>query len=127
MLFIATILVGCKPRQDVTLCEENCIKWQQDSITVQTNVKQIIVEQAIELSITSAEPVVSAKLEGISMDMGIIPLHLKAQQDENKFKYNGQIWLGICSQPNMNWLLTVETERNTYHFEFTSQWPNAQP
>lgn len=49
---------------------------------------------------------VQAKLEGISMDMGIVPVFFNPDES-NKSSYATKVLLGACALPVMEWRLTM--------------------
>ena len=60
------------------------------------------------MTLSSNSEIVSAKLEGINMNMGTIPVVMnQLDSSSNKFIYQADIFLGMCSEPNMQWLLTI--------------------
>lgn len=90
---------SCRPNQ---LCEyDNQVKiWlSEQQITPETPFE-------IHLSLPSTLLVHSAKLEGITMYMGYIPVLFEPRNDI----LVAQGMVGICSERNMTWKLTLEVK-----------------
>ncbi|NMM41785.1 hypothetical protein [Pseudoalteromonas arctica] len=106
---------SCRPNQ---LCEyDNQVKiWlTEQQITPETPFE-------IHLSLPSTLLVHSAKLEGITMYMGYIPVMFEPRDDI----LVAQSMVGICSERNMTWKLTLEVKNQQgqikhvyYYFDAT--------
>ena len=60
----------------------------------------------MRVSFNSEVENVQAKLEGISMDMGIVPVFFRPDHD-NKNTFATKVLLGACALPVMEWRLTL--------------------
>ena len=58
------------------------------------------------------------------MDMGYVPVLIKPiPNSQNINLYEGQLFLGICSEPVMNWQLKVKhTDNSLSLINMTSYW-----
>ncbi len=66
------------------------------------------------MTLSARSEIASVKLEGINMNMGTIPVVTKrVSEATDKFVYQADIFLGMCSEPNMQWLLTIEYENGS--------------
>jgi len=59
-----------------------------------------------DVKIPHSGTITSAKLTGISMDMGIVPLIFKTQ-DKSNTHYQADVFLGACALPIMKWRLEI--------------------
>lgn len=108
-------LAGCSPKpKDTKLsCEldlNQCLTMSTQNSEIRFNTRAVIVEQNYEMTLLSKLPIKSAKLEGINMSMGIIPVVVEAQENEagsERYLYTASIFLGMCSEPKMQWMLTL--------------------
>lgn len=72
-----------------------------------------MVEQAQKITIESNRVVKSAKLIPLNMNMGEVPIVLKQTQTKvqekstNNYQFEAVLYLGMCSEPEMNWLLIL--------------------
>ena len=90
------------------------------------------VETPLQLRLQSQKPLraISGELQGISMYMGRIPLVWRqqaAEQPEALTTWQAELFLGACSDPNMQWQLQLildyqDGERELHQLQFTSSW-----
>jgi len=124
-LFIITLIGGCSGEEITRLntCDEHCLTMENDNLRVIVNTQYILVEQAYQLSITSDQKISSIYITGVNMNMGKLPLIAQETKYENgQYYYRAPFLLGLCSEPDMLWMLTIESEQTTSRFEFTSYW-----
>lgn len=106
-------LTACSPKQqqqiiDCKIDPDQCLQLSTENSEIQINTRAIIVEQNYKMTLSSELEIVSAKLEGINMNMGTIPVVMnQLASSSDKFIYQADIFLGMCSEPNMQWLLTI--------------------
>ena len=93
---------------------------------IRLNTRAVIVEQNYEMTLSSNLPIKDVKLEGINMNMGIIPVVVEAQNkvgSSGQFIYKGNVFLGMCSEPEMQWMIKVTFENGkTESAIFNSYW-----
>jgi len=124
-LLIISLVWGCngnKSTAEVT-CSEQCLSMENQQLKILFNTKYIMVEQQYKLTITSKQPIESMYIKGTNMNMGTLPLiYTLLDNDNGNFIYQSSFMLGLCSEPEMQWQLTVETEKTTSSFDFISYW-----
>jgi hypothetical protein len=128
LLFI-TLLLGCHSEETSRLntCEKQCLTMENQNLKVTVNTQYILVEQSYQLSITSDQKISSIFITGINMNMGKLPLIAQQIKQENgQYFYQASFLLGLCSDPQMLWQLTINTEHSTNQFEFTSYWKQPE-
>ncbi len=135
-VFIVSLLFACSPKQaaNQTTCDEQCITMQNPQVKVTLDTDVILVEQQYQMTITATQPIDSMSISGSNMNMGTLPLFLTlTSSNNNNYIYQSAFMLGLCSQPEMTWVLTVEmtndlkttdTVNSTTiaEFDFVSYW-----
>ena len=117
-------LSGCKEKTISTKlsCENDktqCLKLANSKTEIRFNTPQLFSEQAYDVEVKTDKMINKAYLSGINMKMGRIPFLMEGTSTG----YNGQIFLGMCSEPIMKWNLTVIYGDETVDvFEVTSYW-----
>ena len=68
---------------------------------------QLLTEEQLDIAVTLPDnlTITSARIEGINMYMGVIPVVLKQQ---GKNKWAGWFMLGSCREPQMQWQLLIQ-------------------
>ena len=68
---------------------------------------QLLTEEQLDIAVTLPDnlTITSARIEGINMYMGVIPVVLKQQ---GKNEWAGWFMLGSCSEPQMQWQLLIQ-------------------
>ena len=114
-LSVLNLLIACGPqalsieeqRQGAS-CQPNQLCEYDNQVKIWLSEQQITPETPFEihLSLPSTLLVHSAKLEGITMYMGYIPVFFEPRNDI----LVAQGMVGICSERNMTWKLTLEVK-----------------
>ncbi|MFU2508547.1 hypothetical protein [Pseudoalteromonas sp. ASV78] len=122
LISVLQLLVACDP-QTISIEEQRPAASCQPNQLCQYNnqVKIWLAEQKttpetpfeIYLSLPNGVSVQSAKLEGVTMYMGFIPV-LFAPRDDMLV---AQTMVGICSERNMTWKLVLELNNQQGHAE----------
>ncbi|AWB67339.1 hypothetical protein C2869_13205 [Saccharobesus litoralis] len=106
-----------KPIAECDLSKQAChITLHEKSLNIHFSALPIVLEELNELVISSDEEhlqILDGRIEGISMNMGHIPLQFKPtrfNQTTNQWRAN--VVLGACTDPLMTWLLTVNVQLN---------------
>jgi hypothetical protein len=124
--FIISLISACSAEQGVNqqTCDELCITMQNPQLKITLNTDVILVEQQYQMNITSTQPIESMHIEGSNMNMGTLPLiYTLIESDKGNFMYQSSFMLGLCSQPEMTWILKVEMANDkTAEFDFISYW-----
>lgn len=103
-----------KPIIDCKIAQDQCLQLSTENSKIEINTRAIIVEQNYKMTLSASSEIASVKLEGINMNMGTIPVVAKlVSKSADKFVYQADIFLGMCSEPNMQWLLTIEYENGS--------------
>lgn len=119
---IATFLLAlaaCSPKQqqqiiDCKIDPDQCLQLSTENSEIQINTRTIIVEQNYKMTFSSNSEIAGAKLEGINMNMGTIPVLMNlVSTSEKKYVYQADMFLGMCSEPYMQWLLTIKYKNGT--------------
>lgn len=122
-------LAACSPQPkkqaiDCKVDAHQCLQLRTENSQIEINTRAVIVEQNYKMTLTSKLAIDSIKLEGINMSMGIIPViaELVAESDGN-FIYQAEMFLGMCSEPKMQWLVTITyANGKTESTVFDSYW-----
>jgi hypothetical protein len=115
-------LVGCQPTDKAPAL--SLILLNDAGVELQLTPGDAPVETPLQLQLTAKNVAnISARLTGVSMYMGQIPL---------RFSQQGNVWqaeflLGACSDPDMQWQLKLELtftngEKRTLIQQFQSSW-----
>lgn len=103
---------------------------QDEQISVSLNPGHAPVEEVLTWSVQLSETwqVKEAKVVGVSMSMGTIPLLFKAVAGQQQ-QYSAEMVLGACSQPQMKWqlqltLLHATQGEKVLLLPFYSNWPD---
>ena len=121
--FVIGLLLACKPEQtgNQPTCDTQCITMQNSQVKVTLNTDVILVEQQYQMAITVKQPIKSMHIEGSNMNMGTLPLFLTlTSSNNNTYIYQSTFMLGLCSQPEMTWILKVEMANDTKTIDTTS-------
>jgi len=111
---ILLALTGCSPTSSVVQIDcsvdvSQCLKIDTKNTEIFINTKTVVVEQNYQLLVNSELPIESMELEGVNMNMGIIPVFLKKQPNSNEIhSYKSELFLGMCSEPKMQWLIRIQ-------------------
>lgn len=103
---------------------------QDEQASVSLSPGQAPVEQLLTWSVQLSEgwQIKEAKVVGLSMSMGTIPLLFKAAAGQQQL-YVAEMVLGACSQPQMKWQLQLTLLHATQGEKlllqpFYSSWPD---
>lgn len=128
MLFMSTLftLAACNP-QELSIEEQPvAASCQPNEPCDYSNKAKIWLPETdlspetpfnINLSIPEGSVIIDAKLEGVTMYMGYIPVTFSRLADI----YQAQTMVGICSEKNMEWKLRLQlqdSEGNTQHINY---------
>lgn len=114
---------------DITCAEFNTVCANTDNETaysINFSPERVVVERefVIHLRVNEKQQfsIKSAKIQGVSMYMGYIPLLFKPT---GKNQWTAIAMLGSCSEPNMRWQILIELEHvdgkiTTISEQFTS-------
>ena len=134
---VISLLLACNSEyaSKQQTCEEQCITMQNSQVKVTLNTDIILVEQQYQMIITSKYPINAMSISGTNMNMGTLPLFLTLTSSNNDtYIYQSAFMLGLCSQPEMTWILKVEMANDTKttdtaslantitEFDFVSYW-----
>ncbi len=103
--------------------------YQDERFSVQLSPADAPVEQILTWKVQLADGwhIYSAKVTGVSMNMGTIPLQFDAVPGQSGL-YHAEMVLGACSAPKMQWQLQLQlahpeqTEQQLL-LPFYSSWP----
>ena len=116
------ILTACKPvPTDITPAS---VLYQDKQLTVQLAPGNAPVETPLLLMVSAPDiKAISARLTGVSMYMGEIPLRFSQQG----MQWQAEFFLGACSERHMQWQLEMvvnfaDGETTTLTERFTSSW-----
>ncbi|MGB0833031.1 MAG: hypothetical protein ACPGR2_00765 [Psychrobium sp.] len=100
-------LAGCNDMQDAQTEKTQYQTFQVEHVTLSIPV-EMRAEELFEVRVSFNGEVsnLQAKLEGISMDMGIVPVFFQRDND-NKNTFATKVLLGACALPVMEWRLTM--------------------
>ena len=113
LLISAIILTACKPQETsieeqatVASCLSNepCIYDQQIKVWLSESTVTPETPFDINLSLPEGLQVKRAKLEGVTMYMGYIPVFFESVAG----KFRATTMVGVCSEKNMEWKLSIE-------------------
>ncbi len=126
---ILLALMGCSPKKNepVINCEidaNQCLTLSTENSEILINTSVVVVEQNYQLRVSSNREIESIELKGINMNMGIIPIFLQQESSsEDKYKYKADMFLGMCSEPKMQWAATITFKNgDTESTIFNSYW-----
>lgn len=124
VLFFLFMLQGCtsenKTEQNHCLLDKSqCLVIGDENIQIRFLSDFIVAEQPVLFSVTTKKSIAQIWLEGVNMNMGKIPLVIEATDNG----YSGVLFLGLCAQPTMVWLLNIEyTDGSQAQLNLTSYW-----
>lgn len=127
VLFLMT-LAGCgentnKQQIDCNITPDSCLTLENDHTKIMFNTPVVVVENTYQISVISNKKIEKLEVTGINMNMGLIPVFLSEQNIDGKYHYQGQLFLGMCSEPKMQWQLRVVYKNHTPDdFQFTGYW-----
>ncbi|MDN3377325.1 MULTISPECIES: hypothetical protein [unclassified Pseudoalteromonas] len=104
------VAASCQPNEPCDYSNTTKIWLPVTDLTPETAFK-------INLSIPEGSAIISAKLEGVTMYMGYIPVTFEAIDDI----YQATTMVGICSEKNMKWKLRLQlqdSEGHTQHITY---------
>ena len=113
------ILLGCQPdpiyTEQSSTCHPNQLCNYSGGIAVALDKPDVQPETPFDLLLTLPEGwrVKNAKMTGVSMYMGMIPVFFE-QKDH---QWHAQTMVGACSSPNMMWQLSITLQRDTSESE----------
>ena len=108
------VLLGCQPAPIYTEQSSTCQPNQQcnysGGIAVALDKPDVQPETPFDLLLTLPEGwrVKNAKMTGINMYMGMIPVFF----EQNNHQWHAQTMVGACSTPNMMWQLSITLQRD---------------
>ena len=116
LLLLSVIsLTACKPQETsieeqgtVASCVSNepCIYDQQIKVWLSESTVSPETPFNINLSLPDGLKVINAKLEGVTMYMGYIPVFFKSTNGI----LQADTMVGVCSEKNMKWKLIIDLE-----------------
>lgn len=116
------VLIACTPvSTDVAPAS---LLYQDKRLTVQLSPGDAPVETPLLLMVSAPDiKAISARLTGVSMYMGEIPLRFSQQGTQ----WQAEFFLGACSERQMQWQLEMvvnfaDGETTTLTERFTSSW-----
>ena len=121
-IFTLTLLIACDPitvNKDEKVKNSQCRPNQACTYPNQAKIwlsEQIISPETpfkINVSLSEGNSIHSAKIEGVTMYMGYIPLQFELQG--NVLTANTMV--GICSERNMTWKLILELKNQQNKIE----------
>lgn len=116
------VLAACKPA--ATDVAPATALYQGERLTVQLAPGNAPVETPLLLMVSAPDiKAISARLTGVSMYMGEIPLRFSQQG----MQWQAEFFLGACSERHMQWQLEMvvnfaDGETTTLTERFTSSW-----
>ena len=122
-LMFIVILSGCDSNPPVYNLTNNCdvvvgcpIDDMSEQLTLSVP-KIISPEQlfSLELAFSNSVSNIEAKLEGITMYMGVIPVLFKQQGDSSQ--YRATTLVGRCATDTMQWRLTLQWQQGSEQFK----------
>lgn len=107
ILFLLLVLVGCQEPvvETKSTTKMQMIKTKDVSISIPVNIKAETIFP-IKLTFPDDVTIVSSRLIGITMDMGIIPVMFN-KDDIYKGIFNAQLLVGACTSPVMRSRLEI--------------------
>jgi len=107
ILFLLLVLVGCQEPvvETKSTTKMQMIKTKDVSISIPVNIKAETIFP-IKLTFPDDVTIVSSRLIGITMDMGIIPVMFN-KDDIYKGTFNAQLLVGACTSPVMRSRLEI--------------------
>ena len=109
------ILLGCQPDPIYTVqsstCHPNQLCNYSGGIAVALDKPDVQPETPFDLLLTLPEGwrVKNAKMTGIDMYMGMIPVFF----EKNEHQWHAQTMVGACSSPDMMWQLSITLYQQT--------------
>lgn len=99
-------------------CDFNVACHYENDLVVSLSQNQITPEMPFQVIVKSTHPltIYEAYIEGVNMYMGKIPLFF----EQNNQQAIADAMLGVCSEPNMQWQITIKGESLT---PFTITYP----
>lgn len=107
LLVSLLVLAGCNDTQESQKEVTQYQTFNAAEITLSVPV-EMRAEELFEMraSFNGTVSNLQGKLEGISMDMGIVPVFFQLNNDKNNY-YTTKVLLGACALPVMEWRLTM--------------------
>ncbi|WP_411358446.1 hypothetical protein [Pseudidiomarina salilacus] len=116
-LLLTASSIACSPDSSQPLAEKKIDLYQQ-KVFLWMPQDPVPIEQSVTLRLqlpAEINPQLSV-IEGINMYMGKIPLQW-LQQDNGE--WHAQLLIGACTEPKMEWLLTIPLEHGSADFPST--------
>lgn len=126
-IVLMTLLNACTENHQNTAysCKKDkCLTYElHGGVTVIFNTKsRLLVETPTEMQIKSPVAIKSAKFIALNMNMGAIPLNLTRIPNESNYIYKSIVMFGMCSQPQMEWHLQLNTESGIKLIPLITYW-----
>ncbi len=124
LLCVLFMMVSCNKvepsKQNSCLINaERCLMLSNLNIELRFKTDKLIVEEPTQISIKTPKNIENMWLEGLNMNMGKIPFVINRENSG----YSTQLFLGMCSEPQMTWRLYIEYQDGTNdQFELISYW-----
>lgn len=126
LLLFFLLVSGCRPAANDT---SQAVLLQTASLSLTVSPAPIPVETPLRLVLESSFDIqaVSAEVRGLSMYMGRIPLHWRKLDATTGSRWQTELLLGACTDPQMRWqlILTLTLADGSEQLimqEFTSSW-----
>lgn len=125
---ITLLITACSKKEPNTnQCTTDCLQFTSPQLSVKFNTSIILVEQVYTINVQSQSPISQGKLSGVNMNMGELPLTFNLIEKNNQgYHYQSRFILGICSEPEMQWQLSIKTQQGSSDFNLTSYWQEPQ-
>lgn len=127
---LISLIWGCQPRQRATQTKaclsttEQCKTITSNSVSIHFDTPNLLVETPVNIFITSKNTIKSIELSALNMNMGQIFIPLtEVKSSEDTKEYSAVLFLGMCSEPVMQWRMHVKFQNGTSEFfDITSYW-----
>lgn len=87
----------------------NCLTVLTPNAVISVDAEHIIVETVNSIIVESKKDITQIRIEATNMNMGTIYMPLsKLVSDQNKNIYESTLFMGMCSEPKMEWKMTIE-------------------
>lgn len=127
------MLSGCfneKSTQNMTTktdctVQGDCLVFRTTNSIINFETNKLTVESLTSMNINSQKPIEKAWFSAVNMEMGTIPIIL-TQQGASAV-YQTQIFFGLCSEPKMQWQLTIKyADSSVEMVTLDVYWPNTE-
>ena len=100
---------------DCEATPSNCTELKSPSAAIFINTDIIMVENLYSITFRSTKPIVSAELNALNMNMGIIPIVfnestgiITPEVKRDSYERTANLYFGMCAEPRMEWLLILK-------------------